>query len=297
VQEDESKQHQTPTAEPQYEESKQIQTPTKELRVEESKQHPTSTPELQDEGSKQHQTPTSKLQDDVSDQQPTPVSELQEEELKQHPTQTLEQTQAVPPKQVKVPNRVSSRQKKMPATKSDDFFMVDSARRTGDSSQLKDREKCQQTLNNQHINTYGKWNLYNLRVYYQNVRGLKGKLNLLSIFLYSELPHIVCLTEHHLNDQEINLASMEHYKLSAKFCRQQYRNGGTCIFVHESVNCDIIHTDHICKEKDLEMCAIKLNLPKTNIVKTNIVIIVIYKSPSGNYNYFLRKLELFLKSL
>jgi len=50
------------------------------------------------------------------------VSELQEEELKQHPTQTLEQTQAVPPKQVKVPNKVSSRQKKMPATKSDDFL-------------------------------------------------------------------------------------------------------------------------------------------------------------------------------
>ena len=106
VQDDESKQHQTPTAEPQDEESKQIRTPTSELRVEESKQHPTSTPELQDEGSKQHQTPTSKLQDDVSNQQPTPtselqddeseqhsapVSELQEEELKQHPTQTLEQ--------------------------------------------------------------------------------------------------------------------------------------------------------------------------------------------------------------
>jgi exonuclease III len=90
----------------------------------------------------------------------------------------------------------------------------------------------------------------------------------------------------------MNLASIERYKLSAKFCRQQYRNGGTCIFVHESINCDIIPTDHICKEKDLEMCAIKLNLQKTNIV-----IIVIYRSPSGNYGYFLMKLDLFLKSL
>jgi hypothetical protein len=105
--------------------------------------------------------------------------------------------------------------------------MVGSAHRTGDSSKLKDRVKCQQTSNNDHVNTHGQCNLYNLRVYHQNVRGLKGKLNLLLNFLYSELTHIVCLTEHHLKDHEMNLASIEHYKLSAKFCRQQYRNGGT----------------------------------------------------------------------
>ena len=62
--------------------------------------------------------------------------------------------------------------------------------------------------------------------------------------------------------------------------------------VHESINCDTIPTDHIYKEKDLEICAIKLDL-----YKTNIVIIAIYRSPSGNYNYFLRKLELLLKYL
>jgi len=56
-------------------------------------------------------------------------------------------------------------------------------------------------------------------------------------------------------------------------------------------NYGIIPTDLISKEKDLEMCAIKLNLQKTNIV-----LIVIYRSPSGNYDYFLRKLESFLKS-
>jgi hypothetical protein len=45
-----------------------------------------------------------------------------EEESKQHPTQTSEQTQTIPPQQVKIQNRVSNRQKKMPATKSDDFL-------------------------------------------------------------------------------------------------------------------------------------------------------------------------------
>jgi len=28
--------------------------------------------------------------------------------------------------------------------------------------------------------------------------------------------------------------STEYYKLGAKFCRHQYKNGGVCITVHES---------------------------------------------------------------
>jgi hypothetical protein len=93
-------------------------------------------------------------------------------------------------------------------------------------------------------------------------------------------------------DQEINLTAIKHYKLSAKSCRKQYRNGGSCIFVHESINFNTIPTDHIYKEKDLEVCTIKLDL-----YKTNIIIIAIYRFLSGDYKYFLRKLELLLKSL
>jgi len=165
--------------------------------------------------------------------------------------------------------------------------MVGSDPRSGGSTLRKDCVKNRRASNPHHSNTYKQDYSCNLKVYHQIVWGLKGKLNLLSSSLYFDLTHVVCLTEHHLKDQEMDLASIEHYKLSATFCRQQYKNGGTCILVHES-----IPTDHFCKEKDLEMCTIKLNL-----YKTNIVIIVIYRSPSGNYGYFLRKLESFLKSL
>jgi exonuclease III len=86
--------------------------------------------------------------------------------------------------------------------------------------------------------------------------------------------------------------SIEYYKLGTKFCRQQYKNGGVCIFAHESTDFDVISTNRICKEKDLEICAVKINLPKSKIV-----IISIYRSPTENYNYFLRKLDSFLNSL
>ena len=102
----------------------------------------------------------------------------------------------------------------------------------------------------------------------------------------------MCLTEHHLNDQEINLTAFDQYKLSAKFCRKHHKNGGSCIFVHESTNFNTIPTDHIYKEKDFEICATKLDF-----FNTNVIIIVIYRSPSGDYNYFLQKLELFINSV
>ena len=87
----------------------------------------------------------------------------------------------------------------------------------------------------------------------------------------------MCLTEHHLNDQEINLTGFDQYKLGAKFCREHHKNGGSCIFVHESINFNTIPTDHIYKEKNFEICATKLDF-----FKTNVIIIVIYRSPSGD---------------
>jgi hypothetical protein len=58
------------------------------------------------------------------------------------------------------------------------------------------------------------------------------------------------------------------------------------MFVPESTDFKTIPTHHICKEKDAEICDIKLQLPKIKIV-----IVTTYRSPTGNYDYFLRKLE------
>jgi hypothetical protein len=88
------------------------------------------------------------------------------------------------------------------------------------------------------------------------------------------------------------MMTIEYYKLGTKFCRHQYKNRGVCIFVHESIDFDSFPTHHICKEKDLEICTIKLNLPNVKPV-----IITISRSPTANYNYFLRKFESLLNLL
>jgi exonuclease III len=79
---------------------------------------------------------------------------------------------------------------------------------------------------------------------------------------------------------------LEYYNLGAKFCRSNLKNGGACIFVHESLNFSNINLQELCIEQDIEICAIKIHLHITTIC-----IISIYRSPNGNFLHFIRILE------
>jgi hypothetical protein len=79
-------------------------------------------------------------------------------------------------------------------------------------------------------------NLLNIRVYHQNIRGLKDKTNEIVSYLYPLFPHLLCITEHHLDHSVLHHTYIEHYNLGAGYCRQTLRQGGVCIFVHDTIN-------------------------------------------------------------
>ena len=82
---------------------------------------------------------------------------------------------------------------------------------------------------------------------------------------------------------------MNNYYLGAKFCRIVHRSGGVCIYIHESIQSSNIETQNYCKEKDFEACAVKLHLPTGGVS-----IVCLYRSPLGNFDYFLKELETIL---
>jgi hypothetical protein len=45
-------------------------------------------------------------------------------------------------------------------------------------------------------------NQNNLTIYHQNIRGIINKTKELLLSFTSELPHIICLSEHHLKDMK-----------------------------------------------------------------------------------------------
>jgi len=86
----------------------------------------------------------------------------------------------------------------------------------------------------------------------------------------------MCLTEHHLKDYEIDNLPIDQFKLGSKFCRHEFKNGGVCIFVHEDIDFFSISLDKYCKEKDIEVCVVRLK-----IILIQLIILAIYRSPSG----------------
>jgi hypothetical protein len=90
--------------------------------------------------------------------------------------------------------------------------------------------------------------------------------------------------------QEIVHLNLDNYVLSAYYCRKYYKNGRTCIYIHENLNSEIINLDKYCHDKDIEACAISLYTTSGKISA-----ITIYRSPASNYELFLNKIELILQ--
>jgi hypothetical protein len=74
------------------------------------------------------------------------------------------------------------------------------------------------------------------------------------------------------------------YSLEAGFSRSLYAKGGVCILVQEGLKFTSTDLATYCKNKDFEICAVKLRL-KTR----KICIIAIYGAPSGNFDIFTNK--------
>ncbi|PNF30772.1 hypothetical protein B7P43_G06180, partial [Cryptotermes secundus] len=108
----------------------------------------------------------------------------------------------------------------------------------------------------------------------------------------SNLPHILCLTEHHMKQLELEHLHLENYNLGARYCRKTLEKGGVSIFVHENLKFTKINLEDYCKDQDLEACALKLDSPFSNIC-----ILTLYRAPSGNFNHFLNRLETILNVL
>jgi hypothetical protein len=103
-------------------------------------------------------------------------------------------------------------------------------------------------------------------IFHQNIRGLKGKTEELMISLHKQLPNVICLSEHHMTDHEIDAVHIPKYKLGAKFCRKKLKNGGVCIYIQQDLKFATINLQKYCKEQDLEIAAIQISINKDKII-------------------------------
>jgi hypothetical protein len=105
-----------------------------------------------------------------------------------------------------------------------------------------------------------------LTIYHQNIHGLKTKINEFILKLTEVKPHIICLSEHHLKLNELNITHLPMYKLGPNYCRITLKCGGVCIYAHNELEFTNISLLNHCKEQDLEVAALKLKFHKKKLL-------------------------------
>lgn len=70
-----------------------------------------------------------------------------------------------------------------------------------------------------------------LTIFHQNIHGMKGKIDDLMLSITAEIPHVICLSEHHLREDEIVAAHIPNCELGAKYCRS-YLSVGESAYIY-----------------------------------------------------------------
>ena len=130
------------------------------------------------------------------------------------------------------------------------------------------------------------------KFFHQNIRGLVNKVDELLISLSNTNPQLLCISEHHLHSEQICHINLEQYTLGTYYCRKHCKMGGVSIFTLKNQYFEVVNLNNFCKEKDFSVCALKLLVNTTYLI-----VLCIYRSPTGDFSYFLSHLEKLLITL
>jgi hypothetical protein len=90
-------------------------------------------------------------------------------------------------------------------------------------------------------------------IHHQNICGLKGKTDELISSMSPNLPHILCLSEHHIKHTKFDQINIEGFKLCTAYCRRAMKRGVVCIFIQKGLEYSKIDVNKYCKDQDIEI--------------------------------------------
>lgn len=102
---------------------------------------------------------------------------------------------------------------------------------------------------------------------------------------------IICFTEHWQSETEANLFLIKGFFRISNYSRSCFKNGGSCIYARHTILNNCKNRMDICilsKERSFECSAIELTLTNT---MNKLVILSVYRPPSGNFEIFIETLD------
>jgi exonuclease III len=182
---------------------------------------------------------------------------------------------------------LGKRSRRQPVNRSNDFFMIM-------PQNMKNLKSLHRSCNlTQVVNFKHKHTMHNtLHLFHQNIRGIQHKLDELICMLHSYdlSPHIICITEHYLTEYRLSLFKPDNYCLTSQYLCQLNKGGGVCIYCKPDLDINPVDITQFCLEKVIDTCAAQLKIGNKYII-----ILCIYRSPSGNVEQFIMQFEKILK--
>ena len=89
-----------------------------------------------------------------------------------------------------------------------------------------------------------------------------------------------------MSRNDVRSIGIEKYVLASSFSRSNLQNGDLCLYIRSYVCFNRLDFSNYCKEKILEMCIIQIETTDKRII-----VICVYRSPSGDFNHFLSLLR------
>lgn len=116
-----------------------------------------------------------------------------------------------------------------------------------------------------------------------NVQGLtQTKCDVISAELDRTGVKLLLLTETWCLREAVSSYTFQRWVNVSSYCRQNHIRGGVGIWVDRGIDAQPLDLEDFCTEMDVEVCGVRYE---------NYFIICCYRSPSGNLNLFLNKLE------
>lgn len=101
---------------------------------------------------------------------------------------------------------------------------------------------------------------------------------------------ILCVTEHWRTAKQLRYLAIRNFKLGASFCRENGKHGGSAVYVHKNIKCSPkTKINKLSVTNEFEYAAIECNLNGTQII-----VVSVYRPPSGDVNRFLDSIEALL---
>lgn len=117
---------------------------------------------------------------------------------------------------------------------------------------------------------------------------IRNKISELEYLNHTKEIDIICVSEHWLTLNQVDLFVPINYVVGNVMCRTLSKNGGTSILVKNSIQFEKISLSQYASELNFEISGIKLE-------NQNIIILSVYRSPNGDIKIFFDKFELAVK--